>query len=115
MAILDLSYNRLSGDIPTWIGTAFSFLNILKVRSNAFFGGLLFGSSNLTLLHILDLAENNLSGGIPSTLGDLIAMSHKHNISHLVAANAYIDLVHSIDILITKVVGQDKLIMKAKG
>ena len=75
------------------------------MRSNAFSGGLLFGLSNLTLLHILDLAENNLSGSIPSTLGDLIAMSHKQNISRLVAIDAYIDLVHTIDISITKAVG----------
>ena len=75
--ILDLSYNRLSSDIPTWIGTAFSSLTVLKLRLNAFSGGLLFGLSNLTLLHILDLAKNNLSGSIPSTLGDLIERKTK--------------------------------------
>ena len=53
-------------------------------------GFFLHGLSNLTLLHILDLAENNLGGSIPSTLGDLVAMSHKQNISRLVAASAYI-------------------------
>ena len=114
MEILDLNYNRLLGDIPTWIGTTFSFLTVLKLRSNTFSGGLLFWLSNLTLFHILDLTENNFSGIIPSTLGDLITMSHKQNISHLVAANAYIDLVHSIDISITKAIGQDK-ILKATG
>ena len=87
----------------------------MKLRSNAFSGGLLYGLSNLTLLHILDLTKNNLSGSISFTLGDLIAMSHKQNMNHLVAASAYIDLVHSIDISITKAIGQDKLIVKAIG
>ena len=93
MWILDLSYNRLSSDIQTWIGTAFSSLTVLKLRLNAFFGGLLFGLSNLTLLHILDLSKNNLSGSIPSTLGDLIEMSQKKKLSLLITASAYIEYV----------------------
>ena len=107
--ILDLSYNRLSSDIPTLIGTDFSSLTVLKLRSNACSGGLLFGLSNLTLLHILDLTKNNLSGSIPSTLGDLIAMSQKEKLSLSINASAY------IRISITKVIGQDKLIVKAKN
>ena len=81
LEILDLSYNKLSGDIPAWIGTAFSSLKVLKLRSNAYSGGLRFGISKLTSLHILDLVENNLSGIIPSALDDLIEMAHKRNIS----------------------------------
>ena len=110
--ILDLSYNCLFSDIPTWIGTAFSSLTVLKLRSNAFFRGLLFGLSNLTLLHILDLAKNNLSGSIPSTLGDLIVMSQKEKLCLSITASAYIEYV---GISITKAVGQDKLILKAKN
>ena len=80
------------------------------MRSNAFSGGLLFGLSNLTLFHILDLAENNLSSRIPSTLGDLKAMSQKQNLPH----SSYRELGIS-SFLINKVVGQDKLIVKAKN
>ena len=94
------------------MGTTFSSLTVLKLRSNAFFGGLLFGLSNLTLLHILDLTKNNLSGCIPSTLGDLIAMSQKEKLSLSINASAYIEYV---GISITKVVGQDKLIVKSKN
>ena len=68
--------------------------------------------SNLTLLHILDLTKNNLSGCIPSTLGDLIAMSQKEKLSLSINASAYIEYV---GISITKVVGQDKLIVKSKN
>ena len=94
------------------MGTTFSSLTVLKLRSNALFGGLLFGLSNLTLLHILDLTKNNLSGCILSTLGDLIAMSQKEKLSLSINASAYIEY---IGISITKVVGQDKLIVKSKN
>ncbi|KAL6334062.1 hypothetical protein AAG906_001819 [Vitis piasezkii] len=81
LELLDLSYNQLSGKVPSWIGTAFIDLVILNLRSNVFFGRLPSQFSNLSSLHVLDLAQNNLMGEIPVTLVELKAMAQEYNMN----------------------------------
>lgn len=106
LEILDLSYNKLWGNILAWIGAAFTSLRILELRSNAFSRGLLFYLSNLSSLHILNLAENKLSGSIPSTLGDLKAMAKNKYLSPYLY-RLYISFKSFEDSLIVKTKGQD--------
>ncbi|KAK1567670.1 hypothetical protein Q3G72_015073 [Acer saccharum] len=73
--ILDLGDNKLSGEIPAWLGERASSLLILGLRSNMFYGKIPSDICKLSSLHILDLAINNLSGSIPSCLGNLSGMA----------------------------------------
>lgn len=70
---LDLGDNKLSGNIPAWIGESFPSLLILRLRSNLFHGKIPSPLCNLSSLHKLDLAHNNLSALILQYLeaGDL--------------------------------------------
>ncbi|KAH7690650.1 Polygalacturonase protein [Dioscorea alata] len=74
LVILDVGENKLSGNIPTWIGEKLSSLIVLRLRSNLFKGTIPEQLSKLSSLQILDLAHNSLSGCIPYTFGDFKAM-----------------------------------------
>ncbi|KAK4488608.1 hypothetical protein RD792_004375 [Penstemon davidsonii] len=76
---LDLGHNMFEDTLTSWLGQGFtlSSLRILKLRSNAFFGGILIEFSNLSSLQVLDLSENNFTGLIPTSLGDLKAMAQE--------------------------------------
>ncbi|KAG2684726.1 hypothetical protein I3760_10G088100 [Carya illinoinensis] len=88
---LDVSRNRLFGNLPTWIGESLPLLFRLNLRSNFFSGHILLVANvsaravwtrlhntqhipqqlcHLFRLRILDLAHNELSGGIPPCLGN---------------------------------------------
>ncbi|KAK4846295.1 hypothetical protein QYF36_015524 [Acer negundo] len=71
----DLGDNKLSGEIPAWLGGRISSLLILSLRSNMFYGKIPSNICNLSSLHLLDLAHNNLSGSIPSCIGNLSGMA----------------------------------------
>ncbi|KAL6334594.1 hypothetical protein AAG906_019229 [Vitis piasezkii] len=86
---LDLSYNRLSGNIPTWIGAAFMGLKILNLRSTGFSGSLPSELLYLRSLQVLDLSQNNLTGSIPPTLGGLKAMAQEKNINQFVLYGSF--------------------------
>ncbi|KAL3832964.1 hypothetical protein ACJIZ3_007700 [Penstemon smallii] len=76
---LDLGHNMFEDTLASWFGQGFalSSLRILRLRSNAFLGGILIEFSNLSSLQILDLSENNFTGLIPTSLGDLKAMAQE--------------------------------------
>lgn len=76
MIFLDLSYNKFSGSLPTWIAEKMPSLEVLILRSNMFHGHLPKQLTRLVGLHYLDVAHNNISGGIPSSLARLTAMAH---------------------------------------
>ncbi|KAK4846315.1 hypothetical protein QYF36_015730 [Acer negundo] len=71
MDSLDLGDNKLSGNLPAWIGESMPSLSILRLRSNFFGGNIPSQICILSTLHILDLSHNNLSGFIPPCLGNL--------------------------------------------
>ncbi|KAL9286723.1 putative leucine-rich repeat-containing, plant-type, leucine-rich repeat domain superfamily [Arabidopsis thaliana] len=67
---IDVSGNRLEGDIPESIGTLKELI-VLNMSNNAFTGHIPPSLSNLSNLQSLDLSQNRLSGSIPPELGKL--------------------------------------------
>ncbi|KAF8089464.1 hypothetical protein N665_0505s0014 [Sinapis alba] len=67
---IDVSGNRLSGDIPESIGLLKELI-VLNMSNNAFNGSVPTSLSNLSNLQSLDLSQNTLSGRIPPELGKL--------------------------------------------
>ncbi|PIA45609.1 hypothetical protein AQUCO_01600076v1 [Aquilegia coerulea] len=63
--ILDVSQNKLSGRIPSWVGKM--RLRTLILRNNSFHGPIPLEFCNL-VVQFLDLSHNHLSGSIPSCL-----------------------------------------------
>uniref|UniRef100_A0A7N2LKL7 Uncharacterized protein n=1 Tax=Quercus lobata TaxID=97700 RepID=A0A7N2LKL7_QUELO len=70
MSILDLSFNKLIGEIPPELGRLSSIF-ALNLSHNQLNSPIPKTFSNLTQLESLDLSHNNLSGEIPSILTDL--------------------------------------------
>ncbi|CAA7027952.1 unnamed protein product [Microthlaspi erraticum] len=67
---IDVSGNRLQGDIPESIGLLKELI-VLNMSNNAFTGRIPSSLGNLTNLESLDLSQNRLSGKIPLELGKL--------------------------------------------
>ncbi|KAF9621622.1 hypothetical protein IFM89_024946 [Coptis chinensis] len=76
LSTLDLSRNRISGEIPTWIGNL-TWLETLALSNNSFVGPIPLEFCNLVNLVFLDLSQNNLSGPIPSCL-NLTSLEYMH-------------------------------------
>ena len=70
---LDLSNNKLSGEIPAALGDL-SELRELKLRSNELSGSIPAELRQLAALRKLNLRDNDLSGSIPEELGQLGAL-----------------------------------------
>ncbi|RXH81560.1 hypothetical protein DVH24_034981 [Malus domestica] len=63
---IDLGDNKLSGNIPLWVGGSnVSILSMLRLRSNYFARRISQQLCNRHGFHILDLSHNNLSSTIP--------------------------------------------------
>ncbi|CAA7027967.1 unnamed protein product [Microthlaspi erraticum] len=67
---IDISGNRLQGDIPESIGLLKELI-VLNMSNNVFTGHILPSLANLSNLQSLDLSQNRLSGRIPPELGKL--------------------------------------------
>ena len=67
---IDVPNNRLSGSIPTEIGTLV-FLQVLDLASNSITGELPTQLGEITSLHYLSLGHNDLDSTLPSELGRL--------------------------------------------
>ena len=80
MSALDLSLNKLIGEIPPKLGQL-SSLRGLNLSHNQLTGPIPKSFSNMTQLESLDLSHNNLSGEIPSTLIDIYTLEI-FNVSH---------------------------------
>ncbi|CAL4975404.1 unnamed protein product [Urochloa decumbens] len=78
LTFLDLSYNKFSGTVPTWIAEKMPSLEVLILRSNMFHGRLPKQLTRLGELHYLDVAHNNISGSIHSYLPRFRAMAYPH-------------------------------------
>jgi hypothetical protein len=71
LSVLDLSVNKLSGYLPTWIGTHLTDLIVLSFRDNDFFGSVPPQLCHLSNVQVFDLSHNNLIGIIPNCVYNL--------------------------------------------
>ncbi|KZV48681.1 inactive leucine-rich repeat receptor-like protein kinase-like [Dorcoceras hygrometricum] len=81
LLFLDVSRNKLSGEIPSAIG-GFGSLQFLNMASNEFLGSIPASIGKLKALSVLDFSENKLNGTIPITIGEcssLMFLSLCHN------------------------------------
>ncbi|KAM3737668.1 hypothetical protein ACB098_09G073900 [Castanea mollissima] len=76
LAELDLSKNRLSGEIPTTLETCLS-LEHLYLEGNSFVGAVLLSLNTLRALEDIDLSRNNFSGNIPEFLSKFLSLKAK--------------------------------------
>ncbi|KAL4625748.1 hypothetical protein ACB092_05G047200 [Castanea dentata] len=80
VSALDLSFNKLTGEIPLTLGQL-SSICAMNLSYNQLTGPIPKSFSNLTQLESLDLSHNNLSGEIPSVLTDLTFLG-AFNVNH---------------------------------
>ncbi|KAM4076050.1 hypothetical protein ACJW30_12G035300 [Castanea mollissima] len=80
MSGLDLSFNKLTGEIPTELGQL-SSIHALNLSYNQLTSSIPKTFSELTQLESLDLSHNNLSGEIPTALIDLTFLA-VFNVAH---------------------------------
>ncbi|CAO2169595.1 unnamed protein product [Urochloa humidicola] len=74
LRILELPGNRLTGEIPSSIGTL-SRLAVLNLADNQLTGAIPASITSLSSLKHLDLANNQLTGRVPSDIGKLSMLS----------------------------------------
>ncbi|KAK2640155.1 hypothetical protein Ddye_027950 [Dipteronia dyeriana] len=70
---IDLSCNKLTGDIPPQIGNL-TMIHALNLSHNNLYGSIPSTFSNLKQIESLDLSYNNLSGKIPHQLAELYTL-----------------------------------------
>ncbi|XP_062116780.1 receptor-like protein EIX1 [Humulus lupulus] len=70
-SLINLSSNRLSGTIPSF---SHCFLRWLHLNNNSLSGELPQSLSNCTELELLDVGDNNLSGTIPYSIGEISSL-----------------------------------------
>ncbi|KAJ9135978.1 hypothetical protein P3X46_033096 [Hevea brasiliensis] len=70
LEILSISVNKLTGSIPTYLGSITS-LTYLNLENNLFYGPVPFELGNLVDLDTLILNANNLSGSLPKELAKI--------------------------------------------
>ncbi|XP_075665193.1 receptor-like protein 15 isoform X1 [Castanea sativa] len=80
VSALDLSFNKLTGEIPLTLGQL-SSIHAMNLSYNQLTGPIPKSFSSLTQLESLDLSHNNLSGEIPSVLADLSFLG-AFNVNH---------------------------------
>ena len=74
---LNLSFNSLSGTIPTELGDLTALQTLNFANNSGLTGGIPTQLGSLTALRTLDLSNNSgLTGGIPTELGDLTALEY---------------------------------------
>ena len=86
---IDISYNNLTGPIPTEIGNA-KYLSYIALGSNNLTGPIPVEIGNLKSLSFLCIHGNNLTGSIPAELGDLELLEtlcfHSNNLTGSIPA-----------------------------
>ncbi|KAJ4904494.1 receptor like protein 48 [Raphanus sativus] len=84
---IDVSGNRLEGDIPQSIGLLKELI-VLNMSNNAFMGRIPPSLSNLTNLQSLDLSQNRLSGSIPQELEKLTFLAWMNFSNNMLESNS---------------------------
>ncbi|KAJ8541964.1 hypothetical protein K7X08_016830 [Anisodus acutangulus] len=74
LKILDVGENKLSVEIPSWIGSHLTNLVVLSLRVNRFNGSIPPSLCHLNQVHILDLYKNNLSGEVPRCMNNITSL-----------------------------------------
>ncbi|KAK6145696.1 hypothetical protein DH2020_022516 [Rehmannia glutinosa] len=74
LLILDVSGNKLSGEIPFAVGD-FESLQLLNMARNSLMGSIPAKIGQLKSLSILDLSENRLNDSIPSEIGLITSLN----------------------------------------
>lgn len=69
MLYLNLSFNRLTGPVPTSIGEKLSLVQVIDMSNNNITGHVPDSISKLGILWILNLSYNDLSGLVPYSGG----------------------------------------------
>uniref|UniRef100_A0ACD5TWR3 Uncharacterized protein n=1 Tax=Avena sativa TaxID=4498 RepID=A0ACD5TWR3_AVESA len=78
LILLDLSHNKFTGGLPTWIAERVPDLSYLRLRHNMFSGCIPIQLTQLAYLQYLDLAYNRISGFVPHTVDNMKAMTQDH-------------------------------------
>ncbi|KAJ4966723.1 hypothetical protein NE237_018572 [Protea cynaroides] len=82
LLMLNLSNNRLSGEMPDELGNLIHLQSFLDLCRNSISGDIPSNMGKLTILENLSLSHNNLSGGIPtevSSMGSLQSIDLSYN------------------------------------
>ena len=69
MHVLDLSSNKLVGQIPTWLLQNNTNFEVLVLKDNSFTGPFLVDDSLEINLSRLDISNNDVSGKVPQNIG----------------------------------------------
>jgi Leucine-rich repeat (LRR) protein len=97
---IDLSCNRLTGEIPEKIGSLVGLIN-LNLSSNFLSGHIPYKIGNLQSLESLDLSNNQLSDEIPWRLSDLTLLSYMNlsynNLSGRIPSGHQLDILKTDD------------------
>ncbi|KAJ1255417.1 hypothetical protein BS78_K241100 [Paspalum vaginatum] len=97
---IDLSCNRLAGQIPEEIGSLLGLVN-LNLSSNFLSGNIPYKIGNLQSLESLDLSNNRLSGEIPLCLSNLTSISYMNlsynNLSGRIPSGRQLDTLMADD------------------
>lgn len=95
LTLLDLSYNNLTGDIPSSLGNLTKLL-VLVFNTNQLTGQITSWLANLTQLIWLQLAENRLHGPIPKSIYGLVNLEvlhlHTNYLSGIVEFDPFLSL-----------------------
>ncbi|XP_039798912.1 putative receptor like protein 25 [Panicum virgatum] len=97
---IDLSCNRLVGQIPEELSSLLGLVN-LNLSSNFLSGNIPYKIGNLQLMESLDLSNNQLSGEIPRGLSDLTSLSYLNlsynNLSGTIPSGHQLDTLKTDD------------------
>ncbi|KAM6581669.1 hypothetical protein CsatA_005443 [Cannabis sativa] len=75
LRVIDLSSNKLTGEIPSEV-TQFSQLGALNLSRNNLFGKIPRKIGKLTNLQVLDFSYNKINGEIPTSLAEVFSLSY---------------------------------------
>ncbi|KAG9441181.1 hypothetical protein H6P81_017035 [Aristolochia fimbriata] len=92
LQILDLSHNRLKGELPSWL-TECQGLKQLDLMFNSFTGIIPSSLGRLSSLQILKLRSNNLTGSIPESLG-LLSQLEELDVSNNNYLEGFVNGIH---------------------